>query len=216
MERWVQLVNPHGRKYSTRQLNALARKTEKTCVEAFEYASPEVREAGRGWYSVAHAEAQIFAQEAGISLARSAAIIAVLSPRTRWRLNLEDTWSLYEYDACRHALPKNTAKAKRLLAGESICSVLGGQKVIAFWQNIARPLHSQAVTIDSWIARAVGVSEEDLQRWGVYQAVARGITDAARKCGVRPLEMQAILWVVTRIQAGVKADLEEARLPTPW
>lgn len=197
------------RKHNTRQLNAIARKSEAICLEAYEFASEEVRQAGIGWYSVAYAEAGILAYETGVSLPRAAAIIAVLSPRTQWRLNLEDAWSLVEYDACRHALPKNTAKARRLLAGEPISQVLGGPKVISFWQNIARPLHSRAVTIDTWIARAVGVSEAQLKLWGVYEAISRGVSGAAEKVGILPSQMQAILWVVTRIKAGIERDLEE-------
>jgi hypothetical protein len=200
------------RKYSDDDLAALSAHVKARCLEAFELASEVQREAGEGWYSSAHEEAKLLASFMGVNVARAAAIIAVLSPLTRWTGNLEDSWAVANGDATRHTLPANVVKAKRLTDGESIHDVLGGRKVRAFWQNIASPTTSVGVTHDSWMARWYNIPASDVfATFGVYDACTVGVREAADEVDLRGSQLQAIVWLYVRDLGTV-----DETLPNPF
>ncbi len=202
------------RKYSKKDLAEMVVSVRDQATAYYATADDETRAAGIGWYPIAHQEAQLIAETFDISTSRAAAIIAVLSPLTRWQGNLEDAWNLFEYDACQHALPTNVRKARRLVAGEAIADVLGGKKVTAFWQNITDPLDpGQVTTNDSWIARAFGINEREIfSTWGVYEAVSAGLALAAEQEGILPSVMQATVWLAVRNAP----DAPDLTLDNPW
>jgi len=201
------------RKYNDEELQRIEDHTLHVWLDLMESASPEQREAGLGWYSVAHEEAVLIASTVDTTVARAAAIIAVLSPLTRWQGNLDDAWAVVTGETPKHSLPDNIDKARRLLANEPISDVLGGRKVIAFYLNIARPTTTMAIVCDSWVARAIGLAPMDIfATFGVYDAVCRGIKRAADAAEIRGNQAQAIGWLVTRddFVRGQKG------LPNPW
>lgn len=204
-------------KYSPKELLALTASVRKTCLLYWEQASIETRLAGSGWYPVAHEEAKLLAAHYKLSVVRAAAIIAVLSPLTRWLGNLEDAWAVCDGGKARHSLPANVAKAQRLLEGDGILEVLRGQKVTAFWQSLAAPTTTPAVTCDSWMARAFGLSQGDLfERKGVYTAVSNGVREAAYMVGVRPGTLQATVWLMVREAYERNNENWMSDLPTPY
>lgn len=209
---------PVATKYNTRQLRALSHRVRETSLDLCGRATPETRLAGEGWYDVANAEATLLAREFYVSVSRAAGVIAVLSPMTRWAMNVQDAWSAFAGDRMVHALPPSQRKARALVQGEPISQVLGGRKVIAFWQNIARPRYTLATTNDTWIARAFGVYPHDLfDRKGVYDAVTRGFVEAADRLGLRPHQVQATVWLQTQLENNVRiAELEASALPVPF
>jgi hypothetical protein len=187
------------RKYSTAQLEALASDVADKVKGYWEAADSETRKAGRGWYPMAHIEARLMSEATGYTRRQTAAVIAVLSPLTRWAGNIEDAWRVIQGMSARHALPRNVVKAKRIMAGEPIWQVLGGKKVRSFYLNIAYPLRYRGTTNDSWMARGLGLDEREIfSTWGVYEAVTAGIQTAADELGELPNVLQAVAWVIIR------------------
>jgi len=204
------------RKYTDEQLESLTLHVEDAWQDLVSRANKVQVEAGLGWYSVAHEEAVLLAAEDEcMSVDRAAAIIAVLSPMCRWQGNLDDAWSVVTGGTATHALPENVRKAKRLAALEPLDDVVGGCKVRAFWQNIADPVHTGEIVVDTWVARAVGVNPiEAFGVVGVYEAVADGIRLVARRMRMRGNQCQAIGWVVIRDEH-VRGQLNP-NLPDTW
>jgi len=201
------------RKYNDDELLDIEKHTAYVWIELIESATPVQREAGMGWYAVAHEEAVLIAKTVDISVTRAAAIIAVLSPLTRWQGNLDDAWAIVTDEPTHHSLPDNVDKAQRLLANEPISDVLGGRKVRAFWLNISRPTTTRTVVCDSWVAKAIGLAPMDVfATYGVYDAVSRGIRLAADTDEIRGNQAQAIGWLVTRDEY-VRG---QNSLPNPW
>lgn len=158
---------------------------------------------------------------AGIGPARGAALIAALSPRTSWRLNLEaasaaaraarrlradgifcdddDALEAAVWHATEsHGLSDPRRKAARILAGGRPDAILGGSKVRAFWRNLSGD--ERAVTVDVWAARAA------LGHWlpspsfspRTYERIARAYQAAADRIGIPPRELQATIWIDIR------------------
>jgi hypothetical protein len=73
--------------------------------------------------------------------------------------------------------------------------------VNAFARNIAGDL--DAVTIDMWaFAAACGdLADKYLARAGSYETVANAYRIAAKRFGIKPAQMQAIVWVAIRGRA---------------
>jgi hypothetical protein len=154
--------------------------------------------AGRGWYDVGHAEIQILAHEYDVSVFRAAAIVAALSPLSRWAGNLEDAWRLFEGEKPKHSLPSNTVKARKIANGAPIGETLGGGKVRSFALNLARPSLANVATNDSHIGNALGIDLGDLfSVKGVYAMVTRAFVRAAEIL----TKIDGILWLAHQVQA---------------
>lgn len=175
---------------------------------AIEEATPEEHAAGMGWYAVAQQWAKMVGEAAGFTgtraIYRGAGAIGVLSPRVRWAENLDDAMAIAtdDFDHNPRAFGTNIRKAMVILAHDVSDSEaeeeIGGQKVIAFIDNIRKPLHSQAVVLDTHMCTLFGIAAYQLELKGVYEALARGIRTAAHAHHIRPCQAQAIAWVVTR------------------
>ena len=113
--------------------------------------------------------------------------------------------------------PLNTAKALRILQGESVDSVLGGPKVRSFYNNIRHPDHSNSVTVDTWMAKVLsgkdipveqalkilnGFHAGVFKKMGAYPFYVDVITEIAKKYHLLPHEAQAVMWVQGRKNAG--------------
>lgn len=81
-------------------------------------------------------------------------------------------------------------------------------KLRSFRDNLADPEASRAVTLDSWMARMLGVPSTDFGKTGVYADIAqkvRATADAAEAThGIKltPHQLQALLWVFTKTEIG--------------
>ena len=97
----------------------------------------------------------------------------------------------------REHLQQGIDKARAAMVADDPWSTFGdGPKTKAFAANIIGDDH--AVTVDVWAARIAGITEEQLARVGVYEAVAHGYRLAAKRAGITPAQMQATTWVVIR------------------
>lgn len=161
-------------------------------------ASPATREAGRTWYAAAWEIAcDIYPERPDIA----AGVLAALSPRCQWRVNV--AWARALVAAARagaecpavHTTAMR-AQAWRIAQGAPALDVLNGLKVRAFYSNIMGD--RSAVTVDVWMAR---VADPRLgERFGrpAYRRVAAAITRAAEIAGVDPATMQAAVWIQAR------------------
>lgn len=100
-------------------------------------------------------------------------------------------------------LGTNEAKAIRIARGEDPGVVLGGGgKTRSFYNNILDPWHSQDVTIDVHMGRALannlGLTDEglaDMTKYAErYRVLADGLKQAAAQLMLRPHALQAIIW----------------------
>jgi hypothetical protein len=124
--------------------------------------------------------------------------MAILSPRTSWRWNVRWTQMIVDAFLQREAMPAVSTMANRLKAWSELHGrpALSGQKASAFARAIAGD--SDAVVIDSWVLRSVGLSPKKTvtrhrQRW-----ITSAYVEAALLAGETPRDMQAIVWCAVR------------------
>lgn len=189
----------------------------------FEEATPAELTYGLRWYADAHAWAQSLAERYGVTVDQVAGVTAALSPQTSWPENqrrVEAMLRTRKSPGFRHGI----VKSHRILDGESPYDVLNtgtGPKSLAFYDNIARPTSSDAVTLDRHAVHAfVGMVLDDrerkrvLDRKGNYDAMADAYRLAAERKGVRAHVLQAVVWLVWRNRYGV-SWLREDYMATP-
>ena len=176
------------------------------------------RSEGLGWYQTAHTFARGLSERYGVTFDTAAGVLAVISPRLSWSMNMRAADELIRTGDAP-ILNTNKSKARRILAGESVSSVLAcavcargdqrkhvcsGQKVRAFYACIVDPAGSDAVCVDRHAfdvaAGRVGdeVSRKALDRVGVYERVAGCYRQAALTLGVSAAVVQAVCWVAWR------------------
>jgi len=158
---------------------------------------------GLSWYLDAHNFATILSPG---DIAKSAGIIAALSPMMGWEPNKVQASKVFSRngDASGLGLAKNCAKAAAIYNGAEPLSVLGGNKVRAFYETILDPFGFSIPVIDRHAFDiAVGNVTDDkarstLSRKGEYERFGAVYIDAAHVAGVSAPQMQAITWVAWR------------------
>ncbi len=152
---------------------------------------------GMAWYQLANRLSHKWALEHGLRFDYVAGIIAALSPRIQWEVNLADAQSILEdgEQASTAAFGPNVVKALWILDGTSPESELGGRKGRSFYQNIAHPYHSLDVTLDGWMASILGHNPKFLERKGTYDAISEAFRIVAERHCVLPHQLQAALWI---------------------
>ena len=172
-------------------------------VKQYHAADPAVRQAGMRWYSLAERQMRDIAREGpvGFGSNRAAAVFAALSPRTQWAVNLRGAYSFAKF--AQLGLPEpppmglfhSRAKAWAIAQLEVHPSrVLAGPKVTRFWKNLSGD--PDPVTVDIWMARAVGVDEDKISR--DYSMIERAYQKAAETLSIEPRQLQAIVWLHVR------------------
>lgn len=130
-------------------------------------------------------------------------ILAATSPRLHVKRNWEATVAIYDrihsgdrlIDWHEYGLwPCHTMNLDRILSGEEI----HGDKVRAFLSNLTGDY--EAVTIDGWILKFFGFTGWITPRR--YEKFADRIRGYAKKVGLKPAELQAVLWSYERDRAG--------------
>lgn len=176
---------------------------------------------GIDWYSAARTFALGLASRYDLTAEAAAGVIAAISPRLRWDLNMAYADSLVKTGNAP-LLFTNKAKALAILAGEDPTTVLAcpactrgetshectGPKVRAFFACIIDP-SSDAVCVDrhAFDVAYGRVTDEKtrkaLDRKGGYDRIASAYRAAAVKLGLVPSVLQAITWVVWRNEKGI-------------
>lgn len=184
----------------TRYLQAAGLPTLNTLVgrveAAFRRASKSDVESGATWYDEAGDLATSLAARAG-SREHAAVVISHLSPRSTWTRNVEAAIALIngtEMPAGVMSGPLGRAAAS--LESADPLATLNGNKTSRFARNILGD--REAVTVDVWALRVVGLDDSTINRKGVYDAIEAAYQIAARNHGVAPSTMQATTWIVAR------------------
>lgn len=154
-------------------------------------------ESGATWYAEAGSLADDLAG-GDVTREHAACVIAALSPRTTWARNVAGAVDMVRHNVARPAgqIGTNVDRAARVLKSGNPLDVLTGPKTNRFARNIIGD--TEAVTVDVWAARVVGVTELELARVGVYDALEHAYRLAARRAGLSPSTVQATTWIVAR------------------
>lgn len=118
--------------------------TTRNITKIFRQTTTDDRIAGLSWYATAREVAQTLDPH---DPARAAAVLAVLSPRTSWPLNVRLAQDAYAGRKVG-ALGANVRKAAAIIAGGDPEEIVSGSKVRAFWRTIVDPTDARAVVID--------------------------------------------------------------------
>lgn len=177
-------------------------------LSIYSAASGDVVEAGRLWYPGAENVIADLSREFSLGRPRVAAIVAVLSPRQRWRKNIEGARHVLEGEAWRApGYAENRAKAEALLAGAPIEQIVGGEKVTSFWANLIGS--RTAVTVDVWAQRAaLGYYHRHQPKRSRYRRLVSIYRAAAETVGETPREFQSIVWNAIRPAVEHERDWE--------
>jgi GNAT superfamily N-acetyltransferase len=189
---------------------------ERSVIDKYNAASDETKEQGGQWYDTANEYINYLAQKSGRDPKQVAAIMSAFSPRTAWDANMgAATHFIMNYDPKNPealgnmgGLKTNLKRAKRIHAAEDedgwLAALQGGNdapKITNFYHNLMGD--KDRVTIDSWMVRAMlgrglDIADKDAQKllgWqGGYDALAKSVQSAAKKIGISPRELQAIVW----------------------
>lgn len=159
--------------------------------------TPEFHALGLSWYDDAMALGQEIAGVCGVSLEHAAVMIAHLSPRCRWSENVRLARQLAMTGTATGTIHKHVDRARLALTASDPWTTFGkAPKTRSFAGNIAGNL--SCVTVDVWASRVAGITEQQLGRVGVYEAVAHAYRLEAKRAGILPAQLQAITWITIR------------------
>ena len=181
--------------------------------DCYNRASQPVREAGDLWYPTAHTYAREIGELAGYSgrvgIKVGAGIISALSPKTDWDKNILYAKELVRTGYAPRQTEVNNRKALRILEGEDPLNVLGGVKVVPFYQAIENPFAVDAIPVVDRHAGSVytgyALTEKQLRKLSNVMVDTR-IQDQyiyiSRKVGIHVHRLQATTWLQWRIEKG--------------
>lgn len=181
------------------------------------------------WYHEAHDDVKLLADYYDKPFHVVAAVVAVLSPQQRWDWLTKKGWiypNLNTAVVVLHAyvngydisnifgigkgggFGSNKRKAWAILESND-ASLVSGEKVTSFYNNLLDPDNEDYVTIDQWMARAYAENPKLNSDFigAVYGKIAYpilsdAIKDIAYAFKVVPNIVQAGIWNYTRLQAG--------------
>lgn len=162
-------------------------------------ASEQTMLEGKVWYCEANDLARFIADNSALTIDQAASVIAHLSPKVSWKKNKEAALDLV-FNNKRTAgimkAPYNRAVLASTASDPFSTFGKAAKKTRSFARNIAGD--TVEVTVDVWIARAVGVTEDQLKWVGVYEGIAHAFRVAAKRLGMEPAQLQAVVWIVVR------------------
>jgi hypothetical protein len=144
------------------------------------------------WYLDAERVAAQVARNLDSTLEVGASVVSAFSPRERWTNNVTKAISF----SLGNHIPG--FKNNMLMANNAIAfgyDALKGLKTNAFAKAIAGD--ENAVVIDVWMLRAVGI-EKKTPNQTQYKQLADSITKVAFDNGMTPRATQALIWIVVR------------------
>lgn len=173
-------------------------------LTVYERATAADLEQGLQWYSRAEQLAEALAAGTPYSTRQTAGVIAALSPRMSWPVNVGAATTLVNAAARgREDAPlvagfeANREKAWAILTDgyDNPLDVLGGPKVTSFYRNLIGDL--DAVTVDVWAARAAGEDRGSFTP-KQYERIADAYREVAKLLDIPPRNVQAAVWVTIR------------------
>ena len=170
--------------------------------EHFNNATNEQLHHGMHWYYKAHRICKRIALHTKTPLYKVVGVMSALSPRNKWERNISDTVDLIRRGKRAKVATYNANKYKALAIlkadyPEEVETLLNGTKIVSFYNNILRPSQTEHVTIDVWAMRSVNFTG-NLSSKGAYRGIQEAYIEVANEVGIKPHEMQAIIWGVVR------------------
>lgn len=160
----------------------------------YQRASADAIRNGLEWYPATRLWCREMAERYGVGIDTTAAILAVLSQRKRWREN-----KLAAVQALKGtpyaAMGQMRRKVQRLLNGENPAHVVTGPKIRSFWKAIMGD--QDAVVLDVWMLKAYGETKKTLTP-KQYERLADRLRRDAKRLGIAPSVYQATVWVEIR------------------
>jgi hypothetical protein len=155
------------------------------------------------WYYILHDYAKNLAERNGLTLLQASGIISALSPMVMFTTNLRDAERFCSTRSIANLATYNgqRMKALRIIGAKTeseVLKILGGNKTKAFFLNIYKPQKSDDVTIDSWMVKFFGYKNLTPKR---YKDASKEIQNVALEMGLKPHQVQALLWVGMRGKA---------------
>jgi len=144
------------------------------------------------WYLDAERVAAEVARNLDSTLEVGATVVSAFSPRERWTNNVAKAISF----SLGNHIPG--FKNNMVMANNAIAfgyDALKGLKTNAFAKAIAGD--EQAVVIDVWMLRAVGI-EKKTPSQSQYNELANAVKKVAFDHGMTPRAMQALIWIMIR------------------
>ncbi len=178
-----------------------------------EQADTEETRNGLTWYDRAHAKVHSIAIQNNIEPARVAGIIAVLSPKVEWHLNLKAAENIIKNKSKARGISGfncNVKKALKVLHGD--LNVIQGPKVEPFFRTLLNPLHNEPV-IDSHMVAAF-YTERTLQTKDIQKIAGTrrrnkligAVETLAKENNWSVAQTQAVIWVTYKRLSGPYAN----------
>lgn len=144
------------------------------------------------WYVDAERVAAEVAKNLDTTLEVGATVVSAFSPRERWTNNVTKAISF--------SLGNNIPgfRNNMIMANNAMAfgyDALKGMKTNAFARAIAGD--EQAVVIDVWMLRAVGI-EKKTPNQSQYNDLVKAVKKTAFDVGMTPRAMQALIWIIVR------------------
>ena len=189
-----------------------------------ESATAEQWSAGLAWYARFQALAADLAERHGVTVDEAAGVLAIVSPRVTVGTSVAiaddilGAWVAGGQTAAASVgggLGERIDAAARWLAGDARPLALdadgrlsSSRKVRSFYRNIMGD--PDAVTVDVWATRAAGATIEQPSGGG-YVLVAEAYRTVARRFGVSPRDVQAVVWCAVRSDIDAAEELAALR-----
>ncbi len=169
---------------------------------------------GVDWYRDASLTASGLSRSYRVSRATACGVIAALSPRMQWAVNVRAASRVLAALRSGAVAPPSVgmsrfvALAWRIANGEQPLRVLQGPKVRSFYRNLMGDLSH--VTVDVWALRALGWPGYGMVRGSTgykglttseYAKASAQYRTAAVEAGVAPAVFQAVVWTAIRGRA---------------
>jgi len=167
----------------------------------------EADKSGINWYVDANLFARKVAEQYDKPLKTVCAVISALSPSTNWEQNKADTIGLISgkkgYKCGTYG--RNVAKAREILrTNEPLFSPKTGAKTYNFFYNIWQPENPDYICVDR---HAYTIATDEIYtklHLAKYNKVANHYRKAAKKLGVLPNQLQAVLWTSYRVKENIQ------------
>jgi hypothetical protein len=157
---------------------------------------------GRGWYESANSFSLKLSGKYGVHPINAAGVISALSPQKSWELNMQlaDDFFRKGKDFVGHTgvQKQKAALVKKAIYKEDVCRILAGQKTINFFNNIYNPKDVDWLTVDRHMIRVALSEDKKALSTKQYEFIKKEYCIFARRVGLIPCELQAILWVAIK------------------
>ncbi len=170
-------------------------------VKLYSLVPEETKIQGLVWYREAHNFCQTLSEQYGLSIRQTCAILSALSPATNFEQNKKDALNICARTKgykCGTYGP-NVEKARKIRDGQiepdKAFSTLTGAKTYSFYFNILQPESPEHVTIDRHAYRIAKGCDYTSMTKNQYLEIVKAYTRAAKRIGILPCELQAVLWI---------------------